>query len=181
MSKFVKDLITRDYCEKLEGVEDALVVSIRGIDANTNNELRLGLLEKDIRITVMSNTLAKRAFEDSKLEGLGPVMKGPTALAYGAESVIDVARELVDWAKKVEKLELKGAILDGQLFEGDAGVRELSRYPTREEAQAQAVTLILSPGGKLVSSVKGPGSTIASLVKSIEEKLEKNETIAKVG
>ncbi|MFG0257590.1 MAG: 50S ribosomal protein L10 [Phycisphaerales bacterium JB043] len=181
MSKFVKELITRDYRDKLEGVNDALVISIRGIDANTNNELRLGLLEKDIRITVMSNTLAKRSFEDSGLEGLTSIMKGPTALAYGAESVIDVARELVDWAKKIEHLELKGAILDGQLFEGDAGVRELSKYPTREEAQAQAVTLILSPARNLVSAIKGPGSTVASLLKSIEEKLEKNETIAKVG
>jgi large subunit ribosomal protein L10 len=181
MSKFVKELITRDYRGKIEGVNDALVISIRGIDANTNNELRLGLLQKDIRITVMSNSLAKRAFEESGLEGLTPVMKGPTALAYGAESVIDVARELVEWARKVEHLELKGAILDGQLFEGDAGVRELSRFPTRDEALAQAVTLVLSPARNLVASVKGPGSTLTSIVKSIEEKLEKDETIAKVG
>jgi len=179
MSKPVKEAMILDYQRALEGHENALVVSIRGIAANENNRLRQELAQKDIRITVVRNTLAKKAFVDSPLGGLGPVLDGPSALAYGAESVVDVARAIVEFAKEIEALELKGAILDGQLFEGDEGVRRLSKFPTREEALADAVTLILSPGRNLAGQIKGPGSRIAGLIKAIEERLEKGEEISR--
>lgn len=83
-------------------------------------------------------------------------------------------------AKQHEQIELKGAVLDGILFEGDAGVKKLSEYPTKDEAIAQDVTLILGPGRKLMGAVKGPGGRLAGVIKAIEEKLEKGEEIAKV-
>ncbi len=181
MSKAVKDLLMQDYRERLDGVDNALLVSIRGISANDNNRLRTELAGKEIRITVVRNNLAKRAFSEGSLAGLETLLEGPSALAYGSESVVDVARELVKWAKQVKSLELKGAVLDGQLFEGAAGVEALSKFPTRDEAIAQAVTLVLSPGRNLMGQVKGPGGRLAGIIKAIEEKLEKGETIAKVG
>ena len=181
MSKPMKELLISDYQKRLDGIEDALVISIRGVNAIDNNEMRNELAKKDIRITVIRNNLARHAFGDSPLGKLEPVLKGPSALAYGAESVVDVARELMVWAKKLENLELKGAILEGELYAGRAGVEKLSTMPTREEAIGQAVTLILTPARNLVGSVMGPGSSLVSIVKAIEEKLEKGEEIAKVG
>jgi ribosomal protein L10 len=80
---------------------------------------------------------------------------------------------------KYPKLELKGAVLDGTVFKGKAGVTELSKFPTREEAIGQIVTLAISPGKKLLGQLKGPGSNIAGIIKAIEGKLEKGEAIAK--
>ena len=181
MSKTVKDMIMGDYKSLFEGHDDALLVSIRGIDANSNNQIRRTLQSKNIKITVIRNALAKRAFEGSGLENLTPMLAGPTALAYGAESVVEVAREIVDLLRDFPDIELKGAVLDGQAFEGAAGVKKLSRFPTRDEAIAQAVTLILSPARNLVGQIKGPGSQVAGLIKAIEVKLEEGEEIAKVG
>ncbi|MFZ9916431.1 MAG: hypothetical protein ACO3IB_14020 [Phycisphaerales bacterium] len=64
---------------------------------------------------------------------------------------------------------LKAAIFDGELYEGDAGVKKLGSFPTREEAQAKVVTLVLSPARQIMGCVK-----------TIQEKLEKGETIAKI-
>ena len=181
MSKPMKEMMIEDYKRRLDGVENALVISVRGIEANDNNRMRTTLAKKDIHITVVRNSLARFAFEGTSLAGLDPVMQGPSALAYGAESVVDVAREIMEWAKQLENLELKGAILEGELYEGAAGVERLSRMPTREEAIAQDVTLILSPGRNLVGSVLGPGAALMGIVKAIEEKLEKGEEITKAG
>ncbi len=181
MSKPVKELMIRDYQERLGDTSDALVLSIRGIPANDNNNLRKELAKQDIHITVVRNNLFKHAFAESDLVSLAPVMEGPSALAYGAESVVDVARELVKWAEDIELLELKGAVLDGHLFEGEEGVKALSKMPTREEAIAQTVTLFLSPARNLVGAAKGPGSKVASIIKALEEKLEKGEAITKAG
>ena len=181
MSKTVKQMILHDYAECFGGESDVAVISIRGIGANDNNVLRNSLRKKDIRVTVIRNALAKRQFADGPLEAISPLLSGPAALAYGGASVVEVARELVEMVKLFPDLELKGAILDGEVFRGQAGVEALSKFPTREEAIAQTVQLVLSPAQNLVAGVMGPGRNLASLVKAIEEKLEKGEQIAKVG
>ncbi|MBT8484017.1 MAG: 50S ribosomal protein L10 [Phycisphaerales bacterium] len=181
MSKPVKQMIMDDYERRFSELEGALVVDIRGIEANDNNELRLSLAEQDITIAVVKNTLARRAFDGTGLEALTPALDGPSALAYGAESVVEVARAVVAWAKKVEALDLKGAVLDGEYFEGEAGVKRLSTFPTKDEAQAKVVQLVLTPAGNIVGAATSGGSKLLGIVKEIEERLERGEAIAKVG
>ena len=99
---------------------------------------------------------------------------------YGGDSVVNIARQLVDLAKEIENLEFKGALMEGQVF-GPDQIDVLSKYPTREEAQAQAVQIFLSPGKNLAGQIVSPGRKVASLIKAIEEKLEKGEEINAVG
>lgn len=179
MSKPVKGMIMEAYKDRLGDLSDATLISLRGISANDNNAIRGALAKKEIRVTIVRNKLFGKTFEGTGLEPLGSIMTGANAIAYGAESVVEVARELIELVKEYPDVELKGAVLDGDLYEGEAGVERLSKFPTREEAIAQDVTLILSPARNLVGAIKGPGSTVAGLVKAIEDKLESGETIAK--
>ena len=181
MSKLIKEMIVEEYRRQFDGVTDGVVVEIRGMDATANNNFRNELRGKEIHVTVLKNSLARKAFDGGPLEGISEQLKGPTALIWGAESAVDVARELVDWAKKVEEIELKAAILDGEVFEGAAGVKQLSTFPTRDEAQGTVVTLLLSPFRNVVGAATSPGSKILGAVKTIQEKLENGEEIAKVG
>ncbi len=181
MSKTVKEMIMRDYGSRVEGFEDAALISIRGIDSNSTNQIRATLRKKEIHVQVIRNNLARRSFEGTGLAALSPLLEGPSAIAFGGNSVVEVTREIVELLKQFPDIELKGAVLDGQLFEGDKGVRELSKFPTREEAIGEAVTLILSPARKLMGQIKGPGGKVAGIIKAIEEKLEKGEAIAKAG
>ncbi len=181
MSKPLKELILADYKKRFDDVEAALVIDVRGMDANDNNALRLDLASKDIRVTIVKNSLARKAFAGTGLEPIIGSLQGPSALAYGAESVVDVARELVAWARKLEHLDLRAAVLDGELFEGKAGVARLSQYPTRLEAQARAVQLILTPAATLAAAMLGPPSGILSIVKEIERRVSDEQTISKAG
>ncbi|XAL99459.1 50S ribosomal protein L10 [Phycisphaeraceae bacterium D3-23] len=181
MSKPIKNLIAKAYAQRFEGVTGAVLVDIRGVEANDNNALRNELATKQIKITVVKNSLAKKAFEGSDLEGLNDLIDGPSAMAYPVSddiSAVTVARELMDWAKKLEHLEFRGAILDGIQF-GPDEIKKLSEYPTKEEAHAKVVTMLLSPGKNLAGAIKSPASNIAGILKTIQEKLEAGETIAK--
>ncbi|MEM7516628.1 MAG: 50S ribosomal protein L10 [Planctomycetota bacterium] len=169
MSRPVKELMMRDYQERLGDLEDAVVVRMRGIDSNTTNKIRRDLQGKEIRVTLVRNKLFLKAFEETKLTALAPVLEGQNTVAYGAESVVHVAREFVELLKEHPEVELRGAVLDGTLFEGEDGVKALSKFPTRDEALSQTVTLILSPARKLLGAVKGPGGKVMGIVKSIEE------------
>lgn len=181
MSKPVKEMIMREYADRLGDTSDAMLISIRGVNAVDATKVRNELRKKDIRITVIRNALARRQFAGTGLEALTPLLKGPSALAFGGQSVVEVAREIVKIVEQFPGIELKGAVLDGTLFEGKKGVEELSKFPTRDEAIGQVVTLVVSPARNLMAQVKGPGAKIAGIIKAIEEKLEKGETIAKVG
>ncbi len=178
MSKRVKEMILSAYQERFDDVSGALLIDVRGVDANENNEMRMDLQKKDIRITIIKNTLARKAFAGTGLEPLAFALKGPSALAYGADSVVEVARELLRWARKLESLTLKAAVLDGELFDGDAAVARLGQYPTKTEALARVVKLLLAPAGTVVSAALGPASQIAGIVKEISDRLEKGEAIA---
>lgn len=180
MSKTVKGMIIRNYQDAFAGANDAAVISIRGLKGTDTTRLRSKLRQKQIKITVVQNSLARKAFEGTGLEALNERLTGANALAIGP-SVVEVAREIVKVLEEFPALELKGAILEGQYFDGAEGVKELSKYPTREEGIGKIVSLVIGPAQNLVSQLKGPGATLAGILKSIEEKLEKNETIAKVG
>ena len=65
MSKPVKEMIVAEYKRRFNDVTSGLLIDIRGIKATTNNELRIDLLQKDIHITVLKNSLAKTAFQDT--------------------------------------------------------------------------------------------------------------------
>lgn len=179
MSKPIKEMIVADYQKRFDALDGALVVDIRGMTSNETNSMRAGLRSKKIRVTIVKNALARKAFAGTALEALEKALEGPSALAYGAESVVDVAREVVAWARKVQKLTLKGAVLDGQFFEGKAGIKRLSEFPTRDEAHARIVMLALSPAQKLVGAAVGPGSKILGIVKEIQKRLEDGKAIAK--
>lgn len=179
MSKPVKNLITESYRRKFGDLEGAVLIDITGVNAGQTNALRTGLSEKQIKVTVVQNLLATKAIEGSAIEGLQRLLTGPNAVVYGGDSVVSITREVLRFVKDIETLKVRGAIMDGQVFDADQ-IDALSKYPTREEAQAQMVQIILSPGKNLAGAILGPGRKVASLIKAIEEKLEKGEAVAKV-
>lgn len=178
MSKPVKEMIVKEYRKRFDGVEAAVLVEIRGMAATATNKMRTDFARKSVRVTVVKNTLAKQAFKGSDLEQLSGHLTGPSALVYGAGSVVDLARDLVKWAKGKESFIFKAAVLDGSIYEGPAGIAKLSKLPTRSEAQSNVVTLILSPARNVMGAVKGPGGSVLGIVKELQARLEKGETIA---
>ena len=169
MSKPVKDMMMKQYRRKFEGVSDALLVGIRGINANQTRGLRSQLATKKIRVTVIKNHLAKRVFSDGSLAPLNPLIDGPTALVYGGESVVNVARDIIEIARKLEKLEVKGAVMEGAVF-GPKDVKRLSQFPTRQEALADIVGIISGQGPQLVSLVTGSAGQLVSIVEQAGKK-----------
>lgn len=179
MSKKVKSLVERDIKNKIGGIDGLAVVSPRGMDGLKNNKLRGKLHAKGLRMIVVKNTLAKRAAAGSKIDGFDKLLDGPSALIYGqGVSVPNIARFLLDEKKADETLELKGVFFDGEIYSGQKGVEAASKLPTREEAIANVVAAILSPGRKLGGIFKGQASIVASLIKSVEEKAKTKEAAA---
>ena len=176
MSKPVKEMMRTQLVGQLDGVDAVAVVDLTGIDANTTNQIRHRLTEKSIRLSVVKNSMARHAFKQVGLDDAIGLLDGPCALAWGGESIISVVRELRDIRKEVEQLGLKGALLDGDVY-GAERMEELANYPTREEAIAQVLQAVLSPGANLASCLIAPGGAIAALIEAIEEQSDGGEEV----
>src|SRR4051794_2316173 len=100
MSKQVKDLITKDLAGRFKDLDGVAVINPRGIGAIKNNLIRRRLHEKGLKMTVVKNTLARRAVADgSKLKGFDKLLDGPSAVVYGKQSISTIARALLDEKK----------------------------------------------------------------------------------
>src|SRR5947209_751644 len=178
MSKKVKGYIQKELTDRFHHLDAVAVISPRGIAATKTNQIRRRLREKGLRMTVVKNTLAKRAVGDGKLKGFDKLLDGPSAVIYGKASISAVARLLLEEKKLDEKIELRGMFFDGEIYIGDKGVEQVSKMPTREEAIGQLIALVLSPGKNLAGALKGPGGKLGAILKTIEEKAKEKEGAA---
>ena len=167
MSKYVKQLVTRDIKQRLDGVEEAVLVNCMGMDANATNELRGELDKKDIRMLVVKNSLARRATEGSRLAPAFEGVKGQVAVCWGATDFVSLAKEVVRLDKdqeKFSKFSATGGVMDGERLDAE-GVKAVSKWPSREEQISLLVGQILSPGANLSGAMLGPGKMLNSQIK----------------
>lgn len=169
MSKYVKQLQMKHLRKQFEGVTSLLVVNVVGMDALSSNQLRLDLRKKGIHLQLVKNTLARKVFGEMGLGSAGQVLAGNSAVAWGGEGIVELAKEITDWAKKIAKLEIKGACVDGQVV-GPAGVEQLSKLPSRLELLGRVVSLANAPAARLVMLANAPARNVASQLKTMAEK-----------
>ena len=95
MSKYVKNLLISDVRKKLAGVNDALLVSVSGLDAVKNQSLRAKLRGKGISLMVVKNSLARQATGGSPLNVAFDQAEGSLAVVWGSTDIVNLAKEIV--------------------------------------------------------------------------------------
>ena len=165
MSKYVKNLIADHLRERLDGVSDALLVNVIGLEANANNQLRTELQAKGISLMVVKNSLAARATEGMPLSAMFEGLTGTAAVCWGGEDIVSLAKEIARLAKDAQyaAFEARSGMMDGQQLSG-AQVAEVSTWPTRSEQLSLLVGQILSPGANLASQLIAPAGALASQI-----------------
>lgn len=169
MSKIVKSLVMTELRNRIGDNRDFVVIDASKLDAFSVNQMRLELRAQGIHLLGVKNALAKRTFSDMGLSGLDPFLKGPSVLVWGSSDMVALTREITKRAKKNEKLEIKGAALDGTSLNSQQ-VDALSKSPGRVELIGKILTLIQSPGAQLAAALLGAGGRVSGQVKSLAEK-----------
>jgi large subunit ribosomal protein L10 len=182
MSKYVKDLVTKDIARHLEGVEDALLVNVVGLPATKTFALRKRLRENGMKLLVVKNSLARRASEGTALAGAFRNPEGTLALLWGDTDIISLAKEVVKLQRSGEfaPFEPRGGVMDGEPLTAE-GVKAISKWPNREEQLSILIGQILAPGARLSAQLLAPGGALASQIEKIGEGDETDEAAEPTG
>jgi large subunit ribosomal protein L10 len=172
MSKQIKQLLTNELQSKFNGISEFIVLDITGIDGIANNQLRDKLLSKKVKVTMVRNAMMRHAMKALNMpSAMDLFVTGSCSVAFGGESVVDLAKELDAISKEIP-IKFKGAYVEGTALD-EQGAKNLVTMKSRVELQGEVIMLANSPARRLASAIVSPASKIASCIKTLADKEEK--------
>ena len=172
MHKTDKERVVAELTERLRQAETLIVADYRGLTNKQLEGLRARLIEHGARLSVVKNTLTRRAAEAAGADALLALLEGPTAIAF-IEAEGDpaaVAKALADTARETRVLALRGGILQGRAL-SEADVDELAKLPPLDVLKGQVVGVVLAPLNGLVGLLNAPLQDLVGLIDARIEQL----------
>jgi len=154
----LKQPVVEEISAQIKDAQSVVLVDYRGLTVEQDTLLRKNLREAGVTYKVYKNTMMTRAFKGTAFEGLAPYLEGPSAVAISTTDATAPARILADFAKTANKLEIKGGVVEGTVYDA-AGMAAIASIPSRE--------VLIS---RLLGSMKSPISNFARVINQVAEK-----------
>jgi len=135
------------------------------------NDIRRQCFESEITMKVAKNSLIKKAMEAAggDYTPIFDVLKGSSSIFF-SKSATAPAKLIKQLRKKGEKPILKAAYIDSAIFIGDNQIDTLIKLKSKEQLIGEVIGLLQSPAKNVLSALQSGGTTIAGLVKTLQER-----------
>ena len=172
MTREDKNKFIDELAETLSNSPVLYLADTSELTVEITNNLRRSCHKNNITMQVVKNKLLRKAFE--RVEGhdyseLYETLVGPTSLMF-SEVANAPAKLIKDFRKKHGKPILKGAFIDSSIYVGDELLESLASLKSKDELIGDVIMLLQSPAKNVISALQSGGSTIAGLVKTLEER-----------
>ena len=138
---------------KLESSPCTVLADYRGLNVKQVTELRSKLREAGVEMKVLKNSLTRRATEQANLTELDQYLVGPTAVVFGKEDAVAPAKIMMEYAKKFEKLNVKGGVVEGKVV-SEAQIKALAELPNRDGMLSMLLSVLQAPIRNFALAVK---------------------------
>ena len=171
MTKEEKLIEIKTLSKDLSESPNFYLADIAGLDSKSTLDLRRACFKSNIRISVVKNTLLKKAMEDSGKEfgDLKTTLKGNTSVMFSEKGNIP-AKLIKDFRKKFDKPILKGAFVEESIYIGDDKINVLADLKSKDEIIGEIMTLLMSPINNVLLSLKSGSNKISGIIKKLSEK-----------
>jgi len=171
MARPEKVAMVEEIQERLSRMQGAVLTDYRGLNAGEMTALRKELREAGVEYKVFKNTLTILAAQEANLDGLAPLLTGPTAFAFGYDDPVAPAKVISEFAKKNKALEIKGGIVEGKIV-GPEGVANLADLPSREVLLSMVLRGMQAPIAGMVNVLQGNIRNFVYALEAIREQKE---------
>jgi large subunit ribosomal protein L10 len=171
MRKEEKQEIVKALAEQIKSYGNFYITDTSDLTVASINGIRRKCFESGITVQVAKNTLIRKALEEAGVDSpeLVGVLKGSSTLMFSTVGNAP-AKLIKDLRKTSDKPVLKGAYIDASAFVGDNQLDALVSLKSKEELVGDIIALLQSPAKNVISGLKSGGSTIAGLVKTLQER-----------
>ena len=173
MKKEDKERVVEELTERLRAADTLIVADYRGLTMTQIDDLRGRLLEHGARLSVVKNTLTRRAAEAAGVDALLALLEGPSAIAFIETDgdAVAVAKALADSSRDTKVLAIRGGIMQGGEISA-ADVEELAKLPPLDVLRGQVLGAIVAPLTSLLALVNAPLQNLVGLIDARIEQLE---------
>ncbi len=166
LNRSEKEAVINEVTSLAAKAQTLVMAEYRGITVASMDQLRVKARSAGVSLSVLKNTLARRAVTGSQFEVAADQMTGP--LVYGfSEDAVAAAKVVADFAKTNDKLVIRGGVYGGKVLDQN-GVKQLASIPSKEVLLAQLCGLLKSPISRAavvlgaLAAKKGEGEAAAA-------------------
>ena len=145
-----------------------VVTQNKGLTVAEVTKLRRAMRAAGANYKVAKNRLAILALDGTKFDGIAPLLKGPTALAWSRDAVA-VAKAAVEFAKTNDQFVVLGGALGSQTLNAD-GIKALSELPSLDTLRAGLLGMLNTPATRIASVIQAPAGQIARVLAAFADK-----------
>ena len=143
LNRSEKEAVVSEVTGLAAQAQTLVMAEYRGITVADMIKLRSDARSKGVTLSVLKNTLARRAVAGSSFEVAANQMTGPLIYGFSVDAVA-AAKVVADFAKTNDKLVIRGGVYSGKALDAN-GVKQLASIPTKEVLLAQLCGLLKSP------------------------------------
>ena len=173
MQKEEKERVVAELTEKLRTAETLFVADYRGLTMPQIDALRGRMLENGAKLSVVKNTLTRRAAEAAGTNALLALLDGPTAIAFieADGDMVAVAKALADSARETKVLEIRGGVMQGREITAE-NVEALAKLPPLDILRGQVLGAIVAPLSAIAALLNAPLQNLYGLIDARIEQLQ---------
>ncbi|MDP3917878.1 MAG: 50S ribosomal protein L10 [Candidatus Woesebacteria bacterium] len=163
-----KDLVVK-LTPKLKASKSIVFVNFAGLSVSLQQKLKLELKAIGSDMTVVKNTLIKRAGKEAKINDAvltDEVLSGQTALILSESDAIAPIQVIGKFAKENMVPQFKVGIVEGNLQDKDALIK-ISTLPTKDVLYSQLIGSLMSPMYGLVGTLNGNMQKLLFVLKEV--------------
>ncbi|KQP11607.1 50S ribosomal protein L10 [Pseudorhodoferax sp. Leaf265] len=143
LNRSEKEAVITEVTSLAANAQTLVMAEYRGITVADMTRLRSNARSAGVSLSVLKNTLARRAVAGSAFEVASDQMTGPLIYGFSTDAVA-AAKVVSEFAKTNDKLVIRGGAFGGKALDVD-GVKQLANIPSKEVLLAQICGLLMSP------------------------------------
>ena len=143
LNRSEKQAVVDEVAALAAKAQTLVMAEYRGITVADMTKLRVAARGAGVDLSVLKNTLARRAVQGTAYENDGDQKTGPLIYGFSVDAVA-AAKVVADFAKTNDKLVIRGGAFAGKALDVN-GVKQLANIPSKEVLLAQLCGLLMSP------------------------------------